>query len=252
MTEKKIVLVTGASRGIGAAIARRLVLDGYRVFGTYRNAKAEADELTKELGSDCTFIRVDLMEPSQVDELIATMADKKIYALVNNAGVYMQEDVDRYDMNIWYDTFKVNLDAIVQLTFGLKSNIQPGGAIVNISSVDGLVGAYDGMAYSASKAGLINLTQSMALDFGPMNIRANAISPGWIDTDMNEGIDLEGSVKYTPLGRIGEPEEIASAVSFLISSDASFITGANIIVDGGYHCVDPFFLEDSEAFRKQP
>jgi len=245
MNEKKVVLVTGASRGIGAAIARRLVLDGYRVFGTYRSAKAEADKLTKELGADCTFIQVDLREPSQVDELIAVMANKQIYALVNNAGIYIQEDVDSYDMNIWHDTFKVNLDAIVQLTFGLKNSFQAGGAIVNISSVDGLVGTYDGMAYSASKAGLINLTQSMALNFGPMNVRANAISPGWIDTDMNEGVDLEETVKYTPLGRFGKPEEIASTVSFLISSDASFITGANIIVDGGYNCVDPFILEDS-------
>lgn len=245
MNEKKAVLVTGASRGIGAAIARRLVLDGYRVFGTYRSAKAEADKLTKELGADCTFMQVDLREPSQVDELIAVMANEQIYALVNNAGIYIQEDVDSYDMNIWHNTFKVNLDAIVQLTFGLKNSFQSGGAIVNISSVDGLVGTYDGMAYSASKAGLINLTQSMALNFGPMNVRANAISPGWIDTDMNEGVDLEGTVKYTPLGRFGKPEEIASTVSFLISSDASFITGANIVVDGGYNCVDPFILEDS-------
>jgi NAD(P)-dependent dehydrogenase (short-subunit alcohol dehydrogenase family) len=173
------------------------------------------------------------------------MANEQIYALVNNAGIYIQEDVDSYDMNIWHNTFKVNLDAIVQLTFGLKNSFQSGGAIVNISSVDGLVGTYDGMAYSASKAGLINLTQSMALNFGSMNVRANAISPGWIDTDMNEGVDLEGTVKYTPLGRFGKPVEIASTVSFLISSDASFITGANIVVDGGYNCVDPFILEDS-------
>jgi NAD(P)-dependent dehydrogenase (short-subunit alcohol dehydrogenase family) len=252
MNEKKIVLVTGASRGIGAAIARRLVLDGYRVIGTYKNAKAEADDLTKELGADCTFIQVDLMEPSQVDELIAFMTNKQIHALVNNAGIYIEEDVDNYDMNVWHNTFKVNLDAIVQLTFGLKNRFQSGGAIVNISSVDGLVGTYDGMAYSASKAGLINLTQSMALNFGPMNVRANAISPGWIDTDMNEGVDLEGTVKYTPLGRVGKPEEIASTVSFLISSDASFITGANIVADGGYTCADPFILEDSGALHKQP
>jgi 3-oxoacyl-[acyl-carrier protein] reductase len=251
MTEKKIVLVTGASRGIGAATARRLVLDGYRVVGTYRNAKKESDELLKELGESCTFMQVDLMDSTQVDELIAAMADKKIYALVNNAGIYIQEDVDQYDMNNWYDTFKVNLDAIVQLTFGLKDNFQQGGAIVNISSVDGLVGAYVGMAYSASKAGLINLTQSMALNFGPRNIRANAISPGWIDTDMNDETDLEGTIKYTPLGRFGGPEEIASVVSFLISSDASFVSGANILVDGGYNCVEPFYLEESKAFHRE-
>jgi NAD(P)-dependent dehydrogenase (short-subunit alcohol dehydrogenase family) len=250
MYKDKVVLVTGASRGIGKAIARRLMADGYLVIGTYRAAQKDAEALTNELPG-IRFVQLDLRDTEKVDALVAELANTELHALVNNAGVYQAEDFFSYDMAIWQDTMRINLDAALQLTLGLMGRIQPGGAVVNISSVDGLVGAYNGMAYSASKAAMINLTQSLALNLAPRNIRVNAISPGWIDTPMNEGMDMNGIVKYTPLGRIGNPEEIASVVSFLISGDASFITGENIVVDGGNRCVDPVYMDDLEAYGQE-
>lgn len=241
---KKIV-VTGASRGIGRAIAKRMVADGYTVYGTYRSAKEEADTVTKEI-QHIRFFQVDLNDPEQIASFVKELDNEPIHALINNAGVFKYEDISRADMPVWRQTIQVNLDAVFQLTMSLQSQLQPGGSIVNIASVDGLVGAYNSMAYAASKAGLINLTQSFALHFGPKNVRANVISPGWILTEMNDVADISNSPNFTPLGRDGQPEEVASVISFLVSDDASFVNGSNILVDGGYNCVDPIIKEDAE------
>ena len=164
---------------------------------------------------------------------------------MHNAGIFLEEDT--VNLTTWRKVMQVNLNAIVPLTMGLQDRLLSGGAIVNIASTDGLMGAFNSFAYAASKAALINLTQSFALHFGPRAIRANCISPGWILTDMVKDSEISGSIEFTPLGRNGRSEEVASVVSFLMSSDAGFVNGGNIIVDGGNHCVDPVLKQEFES-----
>ena len=244
--DRKTIVVTGASRGIGRAIAKRMVADGYHVLGTYRVAVDSAEELEGEM-EDIRFFQVDFSQQDQVGAWIETLSTGTIYGIVHNAGIFLEEDIENYDMDSWRKVMQVNLDAIMQITMGLQHKLTSGGAIVNIASTDGLMGAYDSFAYAASKAALINLTQSFALHFGPRNIRANCISPGWIQTDMVDDTVLSASIDYTPLGRIGRPEEVASVVSFLMSREASFVNGVNILVDGGNHYVDPVLKLEFEG-----
>ncbi len=244
----KIALVTGASRGIGRAIAQRLHADGFTVYGTYAGSKAKAEELRVELGRGKMF-QVQLNDPARVSAFINELKDETIDVLVNNAGVFEYEDFDNFDMAIWNEVMQINLHAVVQLSTHL--NFNDGGAIVNISSLDGMVAAYDSMAYGASKAALINLTQSLAVNYAPRNLRVNSLAPGWINTEMNAVCDISDSVQWCPMGRDGEPEEVASVVSFFCGKDASFVTGQTLVVDGGYGLVDPVIKIDSDRLRAE-
>jgi NAD(P)-dependent dehydrogenase (short-subunit alcohol dehydrogenase family) len=130
----------------------------------------------------------------------------------------------------------------------MQSMLADGGSIVMVASTDGMVGSYASMAYAASKAALINLTRSLACNFGPRNIRVNAVAPGWIKTDMTtEG--SSDSAAVTPLGRDGTADEVANVISFLASDKASFVTGATIVVDGGYTSSDPIMLNEARHFQ---
>ena len=251
MSQQKIALVTGASRGIGRAIALRLIQDDYFVYGTYNTGQMEAAALESEY--DCIrMLMVDMADPHKIEQLLGSLKDITFDALINNAGVYTYEDFENYDMSVWLRVLQVNLNSVLQITLGLKDQIRPGGAIVNIASTDGLIGAYDSMSYSASKAAEINLTKSLALNFADRNIRVNAVSPSWIATEMNmQGDFLPISLKFIPLKRNGTCEEVAGVVRFLLSDDASFVDGINIIVDGGYTSIDPVGKEDSEILRKK-
>lgn len=245
----KTAIVTGASRGIGRAIAGRLAGDGYAVIGTFAGNKPAADEAAAETGA--TMHQVDFAKAGAVASFVEAVGDVSIDVLVNNAGIFRYENFDAFDMSLWRDVMQVNLDAIVELSTALRPRLADGGSIVNISSLDGYVAAYDSMSYAASKAALISLTQSLAVNFAPRGVRVNGIAPGWIETDMNADSDISDSVEWTPLKRDGQPSEIASVVSFFCSSDASFVTGQTLIVDGGYGLVDPVIKADSDRLRAE-
>ncbi len=247
MTGQRLAVVTGASRGIGKAIAERLADDGFSIIGTYVQDETAAAELTDQIGAE--MVRLDLGAPQQVEQFVESLSGRSIDALINNAGVFTYEDAFSFDREKWDWVMDVNLNAIAHLTLGSQHNLSEGGAVVNISSVDGFIAAFDSMAYSASKAAVNNLTQSLAVHLGVRGIRVNAIAPGWIDTDMNAATDVFTSEQWTPLGRIGRPEEIAGVVSFLCGTDSSFVTGHTLIVDGGCACVDPVIKLESDRFR---
>ena len=248
MKNKKTVLVTGVSRGIGQAIAKKLVGEGYFVHGTYNTGEKEAEQLKQEL-KNIKIYQVNLQDRKQTQQLVKKLKGIKFDALVNNAGVFQLEDFDNYDFEIWDSTFEINLSAILVICLGLKDNIKSGGAIVNIASTDGMTGSFAGMAYSASKAALINLTKSLGNNFGSKEIRVNAIAPGWVNTDMDTEV-VGDAPDLTPLGRNAKPEEVANVVSFLLSGRASFANGATFVIDGGYTNVDPIMKKEAELEKK--
>ena len=234
---KGMIFVTGASRGIGKAISQRLHQDGYHIIGTYNTTKPAVSS-AEDADETQNFVQLDCGNDSSIEAIARTLADSELHGIVNNAGMIEFEDFQNLDLEGWRRTFAVNLDGVLKLVLALKDRLAAGGSIVNIASTDGFIGGFDTMAYAASKAAVINLTKSLAINLGPKNIRVNAVAPGWIQTDMGTKMP-EVAIDHTALGRLGLPEEIAGVVSFLISSDSSYVTGETIVVDGGYYCIDP-------------
>ncbi len=239
-----VVIITGGSRGIGAACARRFAHAGYSVVILYRNRKDLAEALCKELISqrqDAWCIQADVADRTQAFDAINAVLRRyrRIDALINNAAISQQmlfTDITEED---WDRMFSVNVKGTFHCTqAALPSMIsRRSGAIVNVSSMWGQVGASCEVHYSASKAAVIGFTQALAKEVGPSGVRVNCIAPGVIDTDMNAHLDEETMsclADETPLMRIGSPDEVARAALFLCSENASFITGQVLGVNGGF------------------
>ena len=233
------VLITGGSRGIGAACVRKFVAAGYRVIFFYRDRTEEAKKLAAETGA--TPYQVDITDSQAVGSAIADCIAKigTIEVLVNNAGIAQTKLFTDLADEDWEKMIGTNLGGTFRVTHAVAREMVRNhrGSIVNIGSMWGKVGASCEVHYSAAKAGLRGMTMALAKELGPSGIRVNCVEPGVIETDMNAGLDEKSREQLregTPLCRIGSPEEVANAVFFLTSDEASFITGQCIGVDGGF------------------
>lgn len=236
--DNKRVIVTGGSRGIGAACVRLFAKEGARVAFIYLKSENEAAQISKETGAYA--IKGDISERACAAEAIKRALDKLggVDVLVNNAGISQFRLFDEISDGDWDRMIETDLSGVFRVTRAVVPIMisRKSGSIINVSSMWGQVGASCESHYSAAKAGVIGLTKSLAKELGPSGIRVNCIAPGAIETDMNASLDgdaIAAIADDTPLGRIGRPEEIAACAAFLASDDASFITGAVIPVNGG-------------------
>jgi NAD(P)-dependent dehydrogenase (short-subunit alcohol dehydrogenase family) len=249
--EGKVALVTGASRGIGEAISRRLAADGARVALAARDEEA-CRRIAREIeatGGEAIALRCDVTDSRSIAETIAAIVSqwRRIDVLVNNAGLGGPTPLDDPDDSRWDAIMATNLTAVFRVTRAALPHLSKAARIINLSSVVGRFGVARMAAYSATKHGVIGLTRTFALELAPRGITVNAMCPGWVETEMARdgfrriGIDRGGgeeegrrlAAKMAPLARLIEPEEVAGLASYLASEEARSITGQAIVLDGG-------------------
>jgi 3-oxoacyl-[acyl-carrier protein] reductase len=232
--EGKNALVTGASRGIGRAIAVELAAAGASVVIGYRSGKDEAEALAAEIGGRA--LQADVSDPAEAARLVEEAGDVDV--LVNNAGLTRDGLLARMSDDDWRVVIETNLSSVFYTCRAVTRPMMKkrAGAIVNVSSIVGVHGNWGQTNYGASKAGIIGFTKSLARELGSRNVRANVVAPGYVVTQLTDVLPDEvtaAMLQATPLGRAGEPEDVAGAVRFLCSDEASFITGEVLLVDGG-------------------
>ena len=241
LLKDQVAIVTGASRGIGRAIALQLAFEGAKVVVNYTSSSTAADQVVAEItaaGGEAVAIQGDVSQDNQVDTLIKTTLEKfqRVDILVNNAGITRDTLLLRMKLEEWQAVIDINLTGVFLCTKAVSKIMlkQRSGRIINIASVAGQMGNPGQANYSAAKAGVIGFTKTVAKELSSRGITVNAVAPGFIVTDMTSDIKAEGILQYIPLGRFGQPEEIAGMVRFLASDPAAaYITGQVFNVDGG-------------------
>lgn len=246
LLQDKVALITGGSRGIGAAIVKRFAEQGANVAFTYRSSAEQAEAVAEEaraLGVEAKAIQSDASSYEQAEELIKTVLDTfgKIDILVNNAGITRDTLMLRMSEEQWDQVIQTNLKSVFNLT---KHVLRPmmknrGGSIINMSSIVGITGNAGQANYAASKAGIFGFTKSIAQEMGSRNIRCNAIAPGFIETDMTDKLDEKTKESYLtniPMKRLGKAEEIADVCVFLGSEMSGYMSGQTLSVCGALNC----------------
>jgi 3-oxoacyl-[acyl-carrier protein] reductase len=232
--EGKHALVTGGSRGIGRAVALELARAGASVVVGYRSGRDEAEAVAAEIGGRA--VQADVSEPAGAQQLVAESGDLDI--LVNNAGITRDGLIARMSDDDWREVLETNLSSMFYTCRAVARPMlkRRAGAIVNVSSIVGVHGNPGQTNYGAAKAGIIGFTKSLARELGSRGVRANVVAPGYVSTQLTDVLPEEAKaamLSATPLGRLGDPADVAGAVRFLCSDEASFITGEVLLVDGG-------------------
>ena len=235
-------LVTGASRGLGKAIAERLARDGYPIIVNYNNSEKAAQETLDNIvaaGGKAELLKLDVSDAGMVDAAMEAWQnahpDDYISVLVNNAGIRQDNVLVFMQDEQWNDVLSTTLGGFFYLTRRVVKSMMThrNGRIINMSSVSGIKGMPGQTNYSAAKAGIIGASKALALEVASRKVTVNVVAPGFIATDMTAELDQEMIKKTVPLGRIGKPEEVAALVSFLASKDAGYITGQVVSINGG-------------------
>jgi 3-oxoacyl-[acyl-carrier protein] reductase len=232
--EGKTALVTGGSRGIGAAVVRELARAGATVVVGYRSGAEEAEAVASEVGGRA--VQADVSNGDDAKRLVEEAGDLDV--LVNNAGITRDGVLARMTDDDWRSVLETNLSSVFYTCRAVSRGMMKrrGGSIVNLSSIVGLHGNWGQSNYAASKGGIVGFTKSLAQELGSRGVRANVVAPGYVKTQLTDAIPEEARQQMlglTPLGRFGDPEDVARAVRFLSSDDASFITGEVLVVGGG-------------------
>ncbi|BDG35109.1 3-oxoacyl-[acyl-carrier-protein] reductase [Saccharococcus caldoxylosilyticus] len=243
MLQRKVALVTGASRGIGRAIALELARQGATVAVNYAGSEAKANEVVEEIkkmGQEAVAIQADVSSAEAVERMVKTVLEQfgRIDILVNNAGITRDNLLMRMKEEEWDQVINTNLKGVFHCIKAVTRPMmkQRYGRIVNIASIVGISGNPGQANYVAAKAGVIGLTKTAARELASRNITVNAVAPGFITTDMTDSLSDElkaDMLKQIPLARFGEPEDVAKVVAFLVSDAASYMTGQTLHVDGG-------------------
>jgi len=237
----KVALVTGASRGIGRATAIALASEGAKVVVNYARSQAAADQVVAEiaeLGTEAIALSADVSQVEQVDQLVASVIEHwgRIDVLVNNAGITRDTLLLRMKPEDWQAVIDLNLTGVFLCTRAVSKLMlkQKSGRIINITSVAGQMGNPGQANYSAAKAGVIGFTKTVAKELASRGITVNAVAPGFIETDMTQDLKADDILKFIPLGRYGQPEEVAGMIRFLAADPAAaYVTGQVMNVDGG-------------------